>query len=145
MVVGDLGYDYRSGGVRDGVRAGGSFSHRLELEGDLAWTLRGDYYYDESQAVVTGFPIGSPYVRPNPDRAFAGGGLTTTFDYWPSAWTLLRLEYMHRGANIPFFSGHGGITGPGGVAPVSPAAAAAFTPDLRRSDDRVVVNVTLRL
>ena len=143
-VVGDLGYDYRSGGARDGVRAGGSLSHRLELLGDVAWTLRADYYFDESQAVVTSFPITSAYTRPFQDRAFSGGGLTTTLDYWPGPWTLLRLEYMHRAANIPFFSGHGGITGPGGVAPTS-TPAVPFTPDLRRTDDRVVVNVTLRL
>jgi hypothetical protein len=144
-VVGDAGYDYRSGGARDGVRAGGSLSHRLELAGDAFWTLRADGYFDESQAVVTSFPITSPYARPEQDRAFAGGGLTTTFDFWPSPWTVLRLEYMHRVANIPFFSGHGGITGPGGVQPGPAPAAATFTPDLRRSDDRIVVNATLRL
>ena len=144
-VVGDLGYDYRSGGARDGVRAGGSLSHRLELRGDVEWTVRGDYYFDESQAIVTSFPITSPYARPDQDRPFSGGGFTTTFDYWPSPWTVLRLEYMHRVANIPFFSGHGGITGPGGVQPSSSADAATFTPALRRSDDRIVVNATLRL
>lgn len=144
-IVGDFGYDYRSDGVRDGARAGGSLSHRLELASGFAWTLRGDYYYDESQAIVTAFPVTSPYVRPDQSRPFSGGGLTTTFDFWPSPWTILRLEYMHRMSNIPFFSGHGGITGPGGVHPVSSEAAAGFTPDLRKSDDRVVINVTLRL
>jgi hypothetical protein len=56
---------------------------------------------------------------------------------------LLRLEYMHRWTNIPYFSGPGGITGPGGVAPAGPASS--FTPDLRKSDDRMAVNATLRL
>jgi hypothetical protein len=72
-------------------------------------------------------------------------GVTTTLDFWPSPWLVTRLEYSHRIANQPLFSGPGGITGPGGVLPTSPAAAASFTPDLRYTDDRVVLNVTLRL
>jgi len=52
---------------------------------------------------------------------------------------------MHRWANVPYFSGRGGITGPAGVAPATPAAAASFTPDLRKSDDRIAANATLRL
>lgn len=143
-VVGDFGYDYRSVG-RDGVRAGGSVTHRLEFHNDFMWTLRGDYYYDQSQGVVTQFPVGSYYVRPDQNVPFSGGGITTTFDYWPSPWIVLRLEYMHRQSNIPFFSGHGGITGPNGVQPTSAAAAAGFTPDLQKFDDRAVANVTLRL
>jgi hypothetical protein len=144
-IVGDAGYDYRSGGARDGVRYGGSLSHRVEFKGDMAFTLRADYYYDQSQGLVTAFPITSPFTRPFQDGSFRGGGLTTTFDYWPSPWIVFRLEYMHRESNIPFFSGHGGITGPQGVQPTSPAGAVGFTPDLRKNDDRAVANVTLRL
>ena len=66
-------------------------------------------------------------------------------DYWPSPWLLTRLEYSHRDANQPYFSGHGGITGPGGVPPIDPVAQAAFIPDLVESDDRLTFNVTLRL
>ncbi len=53
-----------------------------------------------------------------------------------------RLEYAHREANVPYFSGPGGITGPGGVAAKDPST---FTPDLRKRDDRILFNVTLRL
>jgi hypothetical protein len=66
-------------------------------------------------------------------------------DYWPSPWLVTRLEYAHRTANQPLFSGPGGITGPGGLLPTSAEAAATFTPDLRRFDDRLLFNVTLRL
>jgi hypothetical protein len=66
-------------------------------------------------------------------------------DFWPSPWLLTRLEYAHRWANQPIFSGHQGITGPGGQLPADAASAATFTPDLRRTDDRVIFNVTLRL
>jgi hypothetical protein len=71
--------------------------------------------------------------------------MATTLDYWPSPWLLTRLEFSHRIANQPYFSGSGGITGPNGELPVNAAAAATFTPDLRYSDNRIVFNVTLRL
>jgi hypothetical protein len=144
-LVADVGYEYRSDGTRDGMRTGYSLTHRVEFKDDFAFTLRGDIYYDRSQALLPSFPIESKYSRPDQDKPFLGGGVTTTLDYWPSPWLLTRLEFMHREANIPLFSGRGGITGPGGVAPVDAAATQGFVPDVRKSDNRVVANVTLRL
>lgn len=144
-LVADLGYETRSNGGRDGWRTGESLTHRIEFAGNVGMTLRGDVFYDQSQAQVTSFPLESPYTRPDLDKSFLGGGITATVDYWPSPWLLTRLEIMHRESNIPFFSGHGGITGPGGVLPTDAAAAASFTPDLLKHDNRVVLNATLRL
>ena len=142
-LVADLGWEHRS--VRDsGLMAGGSLSNRVEIDDRWAFCGRADVFYDQTQALVTQLPLGSPYQLPD-QGAFLGGGLTATLDFSPSPWLLLRLEYMHRWSNVPYFSGPGGITGPGGVAPADAAAAATFTPDLRKSDDRLVVNATLRL
>jgi hypothetical protein len=143
-LVADLGHEHRGDGAPDGFMTGYSITNRVEVAGGFAFTLRGDIYYDQSQALVTSFPVDSPYVRPQQDKAFLGGGITTTLDYWPSPWLLARLEYMHREANIPLFSGRGGITGPDGVPPTDPASS-AFRPDLKKHDNRVVANVTLRL
>ena len=40
-----------------------------------------------------------------------------TFDYMPRQWITFRWEYDYRHANVPYWTGHGGITppGPGGV------------------------------
>ena len=142
-LVGDLGWEHRS--LRSsGLMTGGSLGDRVELDDRWAVCLRVDIFYDQTQALVTQLPLGSPYALPD-GREFLGGGVTATLDYSPSPWMLLRFEYAHRAANVPYFSGPGGITGPGGVAPVDAAAAASFTPDLRKSDDRLVVNATLRL
>jgi hypothetical protein len=140
-LVGDLGWEHRS--LREsGLMAGGSLSSRTELDDRWAFCLRADVFYDQTQALVTQLPLGSIYQLP--DRgSFLGGGMTATLDLSPSPWLLLRFEYMHRWTNIPYFSGPGGITGPGGVAPAGPASS--FTPDLRKSDDRMAVNATLRL
>ncbi|MFO0663700.1 MAG: outer membrane beta-barrel protein [Polyangiaceae bacterium] len=143
-VVGDLGYEYRGDGSRYGFRTGESITHRIDFKGNVGLTFRADLYYDPSQALVTSLPLESPYTRPAQDREFFGGGITTTVDFLPSPWLLTRLEFMHRATSIPYFSGPGGITGPNGVAP-SGTAAATYIPDLRRSDNRIVANVTLRL
>jgi hypothetical protein len=142
-LVADVGFEHRSVS-KSGVMTGGSLSNRVELDARWAFCARADIFYDETQALVTQLPLGSPYSLPD-KGAFLAGGLAATVDFSPSPWILFRLEYAHRWANIPYFSGPGGITGPGGVAPLPAANAPSFTPDLRQSDDRIVANVTLRL
>jgi hypothetical protein len=141
----DGGHEHRGDGGPSGYWVAGTLSHRAELRNDLAWTLRGDIFRDEAQTLLPSLPAGNPYVRPEQDKTFTGTGFATTLDAWPSPWLLVRLEYMHRTSNIPLFSGPGGISGPGGLAPTSAAALTGFTPDLRKTDDRIVLSTTLRL
>jgi hypothetical protein len=144
-LVADVGYQARTL-APGGPMTGASLTDRTEFGDGWAVTFRGDMYYDETRAVTTTLPVGSPYTLPDATKPFVGGGFATTLDFLPSPWLLTRLEYVHRAANVPFFSGHGGITGngPDGTVNSSPFAP-AFAPDLRRSDDRIVANVTLRL
>jgi hypothetical protein len=142
-LVGDIGYEHR-GNSASGAMGGVALSHRWEWSERWKSTLRVDFLFDETQAISPRFPVGAayPWLGTNPIRA---GGATATIDFWPSPWLLTRLEYAHRRANQPLFTGHGGITGPGGRLPQSSESAATFTPDLRRSEDRILFNVTLRL
>jgi hypothetical protein len=58
---------------------------------------------------------GSPYFTENPgDRAQMHDG-TVTLDYMPSQFITLRLESGYRFSDIPYWTGHGGITPPTGV------------------------------
>ena len=138
--VADVGYETHRG-LPDGVMTGYSLTHRAEIGSQWAITLRGDLYYDKTQSVILQLPIDSPYSLPD-KGAFLGGGFTSTLDFLPSPWIVWRLEYAHRAANIPYFSGSGGITPPAATATTSPLL---FTPDLRKDDDRILFNVTLRL
>jgi putative OmpL-like beta-barrel porin-2 len=144
-VVADGGYQSRTTAPSGGM-TGYSLTHRTEFGDGWAVTLRGDLYYDPTRAVTTHLPIGSPYTIPDATSPFLGDGFTTTLDYLPSPWLLTRLEYSHRVANVPFFSGPRGITGNGPDGTVNTSHdAPLFTPDLVKSDDRIVANVTLRL
>jgi hypothetical protein len=142
-IVGDIGYEHR-GNAPSGPMGGITLAHRWEWTQRWKSTLRFDFLYDKTQAISPKFPVGAAYAWPG-TNPFLAGGLTATVDYWPSPWLLVRLEYAHRRANQPLFTGPGGITGPGGQLPRDPAAAASFTPDLRSTDDRVLFNMTLRL
>ena len=142
-LVADLGYEHR-GDAPSGWMGGVALANRFDWSERWKSTLRADIFFDQTQALTPRFPVGSPYPWPG-TSPFLAGGVAATVDYWPSPWVLTRLEYSHRQANQPLFSGAGGITGPGGQLPRSPAEQASFTPDLRPSDDRVMVNVTLRL
>jgi len=105
--------------------------------------FRYDYFYDKTQALIIQLPTSTGYNLPDAG-SFVGSGETATVDFTPSPWIIYRLEFMHRNSNIPYFSGPGGITGPGGY-PVSSTNPGPYTPDLRKSDNRAVFNVTLRL
>jgi hypothetical protein len=57
---------------------------------------------------------GTPYFTENPgDRSQMHDG-TITFDYMPSQFITFRLEEGYRFSDIPYWTGHGGITPPGG-------------------------------
>ncbi len=57
---------------------------------------------------------GTPYFPENPGDPFKAWDASATFDYMPSQYITFRMEYDHRHANVPYFSGPGGVTPPGG-------------------------------
>jgi hypothetical protein len=84
---------------------------------------------------------GTPYFTANPGDPFSAWDASATIDYMPSQYITFRWEYNHRAANVPYFSGPGGITpcngsvcnnvgDPGSVVP-------GFTPDLRKIENRM--------
>ena len=92
---------------------------------------------------------GTPYFPGNPGSQFKAYDATATFDYMPKQFFTFRTEFGYRHANVPYFTGRGGITPPGGNngfpaeyvckdgAPSASGNCAAdgglWTPDLRRS------------
>ena len=63
---------------------------------------------------------GSPYFTQNPGEPFKGWDTLLTFDWMPKQYITFRTEYGYRYANVPYWSGRGGITPPGGnTAPLS--------------------------
>lgn len=106
---------------------------------------------------ATNFTL-SPYFSQAPGDKYKAWDTTETFDYMPTETFTLRFEYVHRWADVPYFAGHGGITPqvatgiyqnvgtPGSMVPDSAVVGGVpFKPDLRQSEDRVTVNMLIRI
>ena len=100
---------------------------------------------------ATAFTL-SPYFLQAPGLGFKAWDTTETFDYMPSQNITFRAEYVHRWANYPYFEGHGGVTPP---VPGSPgvysntgapgSAVVGWAPDLQKNEDRITVNMLVRI
>jgi len=57
---------------------------------------------------------GTPYFSAYPGATFKAYDGTATLDWMPSQFTTFRMEFGYRHTNVPYWSGRGGITPPGG-------------------------------
>jgi hypothetical protein len=71
--------------------------------------------------------------------------MQVTFDYLPSPFVIFRAEFNHRHANVPYFSGSGGVTPEGGNSGPPGSAVPGFTPDLRKSENRITFALLVKL
>ena len=140
---------------------------RLWFDRDLfAVTLGGGKINNPGRYLVLLPPIngataitGSPYFTQNPGDPFKAWDASLTFDYMPSQYITFRWEYDHRAANVPYFSGAGGITPPGGnngnpaslvcsdgvVAPSSGCGSLGlWQPDLRKVENRLNMAILVK-
>jgi len=80
---------------------------------------------------------GTPYFTENPGNPFKAWDSSVTMDYMPNQYFTYRLEYNHRAANVPYFSGPGGVTPPGGNTGAPGSLVPGWSPDLRNSENRI--------
>jgi len=192
--TGDLGCEY-GGGVacfgdkRDG--AGNITAHKQSFVGWMAynrWWFKKDLYgltigggqmNNPGRYLVLVPPIngadaisGTPYFTANPGDPFKAWDSSITFDYMPKQYITFRWEYGYRHANVPYFTGRGGITpgvnsfpstvpnpNAGAVVPgttfvpgpfLSPTpgstcvAGAGFCPDLRKDEASIRMAIMVK-
>jgi hypothetical protein len=100
---------------------------------------------------------GTPYFTENPGDPYKAWDVSGTFDWMPSQYITFRWEYNHRAANVPYFSGSGGVTPPAGNnnAPGSFVCLSGFTtcngspantwfPDLRKTENRLNMAILVK-
>ena len=100
---------------------------------------------------------GTPYFTENPGDPYKAWDISGTFDWMPSQYITFRWEYNHRAANVPYFSGPGGVTPPGGnqgalgsmvclngftVCDGTPATT--WLPDLRKTENRATMAILVK-
>jgi hypothetical protein len=88
---------------------------------------------------------GTPYFTYNPGEQFKAWDMQLTLDYYPRPFFIFRLEFNHRHASVPYFSGEGGVTPPGGNTGAPGSAVPDWTPDLRKDENRLTFALLLKL
>jgi hypothetical protein len=123
--------------------------HRMWFDHDrYAFTVGGGAIDNPGRYLVLMPPIngatafsGTPYFTANPGDPYTAWDVQTTFDYMPSQFVTFRFEGTHRAANVPYFSGPGGVTPPGGNTGPAGSRVPDWAPDLQKSENRVTVAV----
>jgi hypothetical protein len=129
--TGDMGCEFGNGVSCHGDKAGGPKQSFLGyMIYDRTWfkrdlyglTLGGGQINNPGRYLVLLPPINgetaasaainSPYFTENPGNPFKAWDSSITFDYMPKQWITFRWEYDYRHANVPYWTGHGGITPP---------------------------------
>jgi len=100
---------------------------------------------------------GTSYFTQNPGDPFKAWDLSGTFDWMPSQYITFRWEYNHRAANVPYFSGAGGVTPPRGNTFGAPGSTICFSgappcgslantwfPDLRKTENRLNMAILVK-
>jgi hypothetical protein len=88
---------------------------------------------------------GTPYFTANPGDPYKAWDASATFDYMPKQFITWRVEYNHRASNVPYFSGQGGITPPGGNVFPAGSFVPGFAPDLRKQENRIILAILVKL
>jgi hypothetical protein len=126
--------------------------NRLWFHKDLyGFTLGGGKINNPGRYLVLLPPIngatatsGTPYFTENPGDPYKAWDASATFDYMPSQYITFRWEFDHRAASVPYFSGKGGITPPGGNTGPLGSLVSGFTPDLRRDENRLNLAILVK-
>lgn len=87
---------------------------------------------------------GTPYFTQNPGDTYHAWDWSLTYDVMPNQWITFRGEFNRRGANVPYFSGPGGVTPPGGNQGAPGSAVAGWTPDLRKTESRLTLAMLVK-
>ena len=159
-LTGDLGCEH-GGGVSCYTNSakgpkqdflGFMFYNRVWFDHDLfGLTIGGGKINNPGRYLVLLPPIngatassGTPYFTENPGDPFKAWDMSGTFDYMPSQYITFRWEYNYRAANVPYFSGPGGVTPPGGNQGTPGSLVPGFAPDLRKNENRLNMAILVK-
>ncbi|HYL64996.1 MAG TPA: outer membrane beta-barrel protein [Candidatus Methylomirabilis sp.] len=174
-LTGDIGCEHGGGvsciGTRNGHPKqsflGYMFYNRFWFDKDkYGLTLGGGRINNPGRYLVLLPPIngataasGTPYFTENPGDPFKAWDASATFDWMPSQYITFRWEFDHRAANVPYWTGPGGVTPPGAnnsspalfacldgsvAGPGGCGAIGLWTPDLKKIENRIDLSILVK-
>ena len=87
---------------------------------------------------------GTNYFPENPGDPFKAWDASVTFDWMPSQYITFRTEFDHRAANVPYFTGSGGITPPGGNTGLPGSTVPGWSPDLVKTQSTLDLAILVK-
>jgi putative OmpL-like beta-barrel porin-2 len=87
---------------------------------------------------------GTPYFTAAPGDKYRAWDMQVAADYMPRPFVTFRLEYNHRAANVPYFTGRGGVTPPGGNQGAPGSAVEGWAPDLVKIENRLTAALLVK-
>jgi hypothetical protein len=126
---------------------------RAWFAGDkLAMTVGGGAINNPGRYLVLLPPIngataytGTPYFTESPGDQYKAWDMQVTGDYMPSQFFTFRLEFNHRAASVPYFTGPNGVTPPGGNTGTPGTAVPGWMPDLVKEENRLTGALLIKL
>jgi hypothetical protein len=159
-LTGDLGCEHGGGVSCDTNSAKGPkqaflgfmFYNRAWFDHDLfGLTIGGGKINNPGRYLVLLPPInganaasGTSYFTENPGDPYKAWDMSATFDWMPSQYITWRWEYNYRAANVPYFSGPGGVTPPGGNQGAPGSFVPGWAPDLRKNETRLNMAILVK-
>lgn len=108
----------------------------------FAFTCGGGYINNPGRYLAL-LPAGNGVLTQNPGDKFEGWDASANMQYMPNEHVTFGLEYVTRHTNVPYFSGHGGVTSPNGWNPPI-GNPTGYVADLVKDEDRVILSAIFR-
>lgn len=114
----------------------------LGAQQHFAWTMGGGMMHNPGRYLAL-LPTGAGILTQNPGDQLDAWDVSTGCQYMPSTHITWGLEFVSRHANVPYFSGHGGVTSPNGWnEPIGNTKG--FIADQVKDEFRVIASVIAR-
>jgi hypothetical protein len=150
--TGNVAFAPNAPGSPDQFFLGFMVYHRVwYAKSKLATTIGGGAITNPGRYLVLLPPIngatafsGSPYFSENAGNPFQAWDMQITEDFFPKEFIIIRAEYNHRAASVPYFTGSNGVTPPGGNTGTPDTPVMGWSPDLVHTEDRLTLAMLVR-
>lgn len=88
---------------------------------------------------------GTAYFTANPGDPYDAWDVQISADYNPQPFVAFRMEYNHRAASVPYFTGRNGVTPPGGNQGSPGSVVNGWSPDLVKQENRLTLAFLVKM
>jgi hypothetical protein len=135
--------------------SGMAYNNLWFYRNQFSWLLGGGFMHNPGRYLVL-VPAGvaaATFDTANGTR-FDGWDLSTNLSYYPTDYITFRLESSFHHASVPYYTGHGGVTGPDGYkcgglnnpdGQIATCIPTGWTPDLVNNEEKFILAVLFRI